>query len=211
MILIQWAFSTDATCTASGKTFHSEMPVYFSGSAPSPWASATGDPHSAQKVVDKSTMSTKQICYDVTGQMGDYIYIAGYSDSGIKTNQLKFEIVNGQKIIFTELKSSIAIAVEKSNHFLGEMHLDVNFRLMPKDYNEMNGLIGDIGKKQFTFFSPVQIGDDSLNNEIASVQVDNNFLKGSVVQRNKNSCWLLDVNDILKPLKLTDYLFKRID
>ncbi|CAD5126307.1 unnamed protein product [Dimorphilus gyrociliatus] len=70
----------------------------------------------------------------------------------VQTNQVKCEIVNGQKIVSTELKSSTAVAVEKSNHFLGEMHLDVGLRVEPKDYNEMGGLIGDIGKKQYKFY-----------------------------------------------------------
>ncbi|CAD5126339.1 DgyrCDS14487 [Dimorphilus gyrociliatus] len=79
-----------ASCSSGGKTFNTDIPVYFSVGAPSPWASATGDPHFAQNVIDKSSMSTKQICYDVTGQMGDFIYIAGFYHSGIKVfGQLK--------------------------------------------------------------------------------------------------------------------------
>ncbi|CAD5126308.1 DgyrCDS14461 [Dimorphilus gyrociliatus] len=232
----QESFFIAASCISNGKTFQNEIPVYFSPNAPSPWASATGDPHFAQNVVDKSTIRIK-----IFGQLKDDYYMhkiviqspsanitvslkdihLGQKDTiqwnenskqmTLQTNQLKCEIVNGKKIIFTELKSLNAIAVEKSKHFLGEMHLDVGFRLMPEDYNEMSGLIGDIGQKKFKFFTAVQIGEDSLNNEMVSIQVDNKFLRGSVVQRNKKSCWLLDVNDILKPLKTTDYLFKRID
>ncbi|CAD5126908.1 DgyrCDS14924 [Dimorphilus gyrociliatus] len=250
-----------SVCSDGGKSFTSRIPVYFSATAPSPFASATGDPHFAQNVVDQSTMSTKQICYDVTGKMGDYIYIASFSNSGIKvfgqlkddyymhqiviqspsanvtvalddilfghkhniewnenikemtfqTNELKCEIVNDKKFLCTELKSSFQIAVEKSKHFLGEMHLDVGFGLLPKNYIEMGGLIGDIGKKEFQFFSPVQVDQNILTSEIVAVQVDKNLLKGNVVKRNGQACWLLDTNEILKPMKMTNYMFKDIN
>ncbi|CAD5126597.1 DgyrCDS14685 [Dimorphilus gyrociliatus] len=39
-----------SNCMSGGKTFNTDIPVYFAVGAPSPWVSATGDPHFAQSV-----------------------------------------------------------------------------------------------------------------------------------------------------------------
>lgn len=61
------------TCDGIGKTFKFNIPVVFKYLS-DPYASATGDPHFKQPVIDEITGSVKHICYDVIGEAGDYLY-----------------------------------------------------------------------------------------------------------------------------------------
>ncbi|CAD5126588.1 DgyrCDS14678 [Dimorphilus gyrociliatus] len=248
------------TCaTVDSFVFSIDIPIYFTPNS-DPWSSASGDPHFQQIVVDYPALTTKSICYDVTGSPEEYLYIAGFTLSGMQVyGQLnddyymhriiiKFDsgritaltdyliLDNGQIINWTDDMQKITfkskrfeyyitrnlifinsfenpgkiIQIQKSIHSLSEIHLDVSFKLSPKDYKKMDGLIGDIGKKKYIFHSEVQ-SDRNVGSKSISIEIDNKLIKGEKVERNKEECWLIDVDDILKPFEISKYLYKTMN
>ncbi|CAD5126746.1 DgyrCDS14801 [Dimorphilus gyrociliatus] len=248
------------SCETPGSfTFSLDVPIYFAPNS-DPWPSASGDPHFKQIVLDYSGPTTKSICYDVTGSPGDYLYIAGFSLSGIQiygqlkddyyihrifiksdsnkitvsTNYITLDngklfnwtgnmqktsfkskhfqyLITGKYVFITsEEHPENTIKIQKSLHSLSEIHLDASFKLSPSDYKEMDGLIGDIGKKNYKFHSEVQL-DGNIGSKFISIDIDDNLMKGERVERNKEECWLINVNDILKPFKISKYLYKNVD
>ncbi|CAD5126847.1 DgyrCDS14877 [Dimorphilus gyrociliatus] len=99
------------------------------------------------------------------------------------------------------------IQIQKSTQSISEIHLDASFKLSPMNYKEMDGLIGDIGKKKYKFHSEVQ-SDGQIGSKSISIDIDNKLIKGKKVERNKEECWLINVDDILKPFKISEYLYK---
>ncbi|CAD5126736.1 DgyrCDS14792 [Dimorphilus gyrociliatus] len=236
-----------------------DIPVYFTPNA-DPWASAIGDPHFKQYILDISSSKIIPICYDVTGSPNDYLHIAGFSEGEIKIyGQLKddyyfheliikscvdsititthdiffqngstlewkdkltnsvfkskifeFQIVENEILISFLKYSLVAIHVEKSVHSLSEKHLNINLKVSPNDYERMNGLIGDIGKKEYTFYPEVQ-PDQGSSSKLGSILIGKNLVTGTKSDRDEVGCWLMNVNDILKPFKIFNYLQKSIN
>ncbi|CAD5126575.1 DgyrCDS14668 [Dimorphilus gyrociliatus] len=116
-------------------------------------------------------------------------------------------LITGNTILITSfLQPGKTIKIQKSIHSLSEIHLDARFKLSPKDYKEMNGLIGNIGKKKYKFHSKVQ-SDGNMGSKFISIDIDNKLMKGEKVERNKEECWLINVDNVLKPFKISKYVF----
>ncbi|CAD5126313.1 DgyrCDS14466 [Dimorphilus gyrociliatus] len=129
----------------------------------------------------------------------------------LATDQFKYHIKNCKMIVITERRSSFSIKIQKSTHALGEYHLDVSFKTVPEDYPQMTGLLGDVGKKHFTFYSVIQSNRDESEFKSVAVKVNNNLIRGRLQNRKDQiSCWLMDINDILKPFKISNYLLQKI-
>ncbi|CAD5126818.1 DgyrCDS14851 [Dimorphilus gyrociliatus] len=129
----------------------------------------------------------------------------------LATDQFKYHIKNSKMIVITERRSSFSIKIQKSTHGLGEFHLDVSFKTVPEDYPQMTGLLGDVGKKHFTFYSMIQSNRDESEFKSVAVIVNNNLIRGRLQNRKDQiSCWLMDINDILKPFKISNYLLQKI-
>lgn len=70
-------------CTKGARIETNKIPIAFKSSA-DPFASATGDPHFRQPIIDETTWLVNYVCYDVSGKTGEYLYIAGFKRNNLK-------------------------------------------------------------------------------------------------------------------------------
>ncbi|CAD5126631.1 DgyrCDS14715 [Dimorphilus gyrociliatus] len=93
-------------------------------------------------------------------------------------------------------------SVKKSKKLVVGEFLDIIIQTQLAN-KKNGGLLGIVYQKNFHFFKNVQ---DSENNMASSVIVNDRLVHSKIVKRYNNDCWLLDVNDILFPENLNNYL-----
>ncbi|CAD5126279.1 DgyrCDS14435 [Dimorphilus gyrociliatus] len=157
-----------------------------------PWATASKDPYFKQIVFDSLHSMDRPICYDVTGKPNSYLKIVEYSKIGVEIyGQLKDDYYMHRIIIKSLVvlqETPIEIIIARTRHSIEQLHLDVSFKFVPKDYEEMGGLLGHIGKKQFKFYSNVQSNSENSISEIGTIGIDNNLTFARKVERSGKHC-----------------------
>ncbi|CAD5126220.1 DgyrCDS14389 [Dimorphilus gyrociliatus] len=94
------------------------------------------------------TISTNNIIFDNEQPVN---WIADLQKFTFKSKKFEYLITRNHIFIKSLVYPGNIIQIQKSIHSLSEIHLDVSFKLSPKDYKQMDGLIGDIGKKNLIF------------------------------------------------------------
>lgn len=143
-----------------------------------------------------------------------------FAFSSISFNWIEFQTKNWIKFpgyfirmrtdmveIKENLNDQISIGVRRGFNSFGKFYLDVLLFGLNIDYDEKDGLIGQIGNNHISIFPPIQ-ENDSENRLI--VIVNGKKTIGSKTVRNGLTCTLVDVNDLLNPYKLSDYIINQI-
>ncbi|CAD5126554.1 DgyrCDS14652 [Dimorphilus gyrociliatus] len=167
------------------------------------------DDYYMHKIIIKSdsgkiTTSTNHIILD-NGQLINWT--GNMQKSTFKSKEFQYLITRNHVFITSLENGGKMIKIEKSIHSSSENHLDASFKLSPDDYKEMDGLVGDIGKKKYIFHEEIQ-SDRNIGSKFISIDIDNKIIKGVKVERGNEECWLINVNDILKPFNISKYLYK---
>ncbi|CAD5126975.1 DgyrCDS14972 [Dimorphilus gyrociliatus] len=129
----------------------------------------------------------------------------------IQSEGFTYDIFSNEILITILGETPIKVRIERKRHSLEQLHLDVSFKFLPKDYEEMSGLLGHIGKKDYKFYSSVQSNSDISNSKVTTIAIDDNLIFGRKVERNGKYCWLMDVDDILKPLQISQFFSNSIN
>ncbi|CAD5126496.1 DgyrCDS14610 [Dimorphilus gyrociliatus] len=129
----------------------------------------------------------------------------------IQSKFFNYEIFSSEILITILQETPIIIKIEKARNFIDQWHLDVSFKSGPKDYVEMSGLLGHIGKKEYKFYSSVQSDSDISNSKKTTIGIGNNLIIARKVERNGKYCWLMAVDDILKPIHISNFFFQNIN
>lgn len=219
------------------------------------------DPHFRQKIFDRKFNETRNICYDVVGDAGQYINVFSQPKQNfqvlgqlkddyyfhkiitqrkntiieITTEKIKLSFlslkwnkINGndwlkhENFVYKMKKNLILIkkqhdekeddkdieekftfGIKRRRDSVGKYYLDILIFGLSTDYSEQNGLIGRIGNNDISVYPPVQ----SENDERRTVVINGITTIGYRKVRDGISCILIDVNYLLSPFKLKDYVF----
>lgn len=72
------------------------------------------------------------------------------------------------------------------------------------DFSSVTGLVGEIGKRKFNFYPSVQDKTQTF------AVMNKNLIKGTLKIRKDSVCSHFSVNDLLYPLKISNFLFQQI-
>ncbi|CAD5115531.1 DgyrCDS4499 [Dimorphilus gyrociliatus] len=112
----------------------------------------------------------------------------------IDDNSVTVEVVN---------KEDMTFRVTRSKHPVTGHYLDFGVFGMLK-YDNVDGLLGRIGNNLFKFYDFVQTED---NTKRGTILINGHFAVASKKSKS-NSCWLVDVKDVLHPYSITDYILR---
>lgn len=125
----------------------------------------------------------------------------------IMNEKYKFEI--SQNIINIYIISnefSLKLLIKRDRHTVSGSYLDINFPNIGMDYQEKDGLIGRIGKNNFIFYKLVQTDYNKNFQKRAVININGRRIKSLITERNKNICWLINVQDALSNIPLSNYI-----
>lgn len=136
----------------------------------------------------------------------EMLYIVGNYSVSFEKNRLKISYLNKNT-----QQDSLEIIVIRSNRQLTGYYLDVLFNGLNNKYDNIDGLLGRIGRNHFRFYSSVQRKSHIYRkNPRVAVMVNGHLIIGKTIKRNDEECWLLSVKDLLIYNAVSDFIISDI-
>lgn len=116
-------------------------------------------------------------------------------------NPLDFQILNNKiNINLIKNQTNFRFTIVKLKNELVGCYLDILFDNLNGRYERYDGLMGYIGKQQYTLKTPVQ------NENISSMLVNNSLINVQMRRRSGGMCWLIQLKDILSQQKINQFI-----
>lgn len=132
----------------------------------------------------------------------DMFYVVGNYSISFEKNQIKISYLNKNL-----QKHPLEVIVIRSNRPLTGHYLDVSFNGINNKYDNIDGLLGRIGRNHFRFYSSVQRKSSKFRRTPkVAVMVNGHLIVGKIVTRNNEECWLLSVKDLLIYNTVNDFV-----
>lgn len=99
--------------------------------------------------------------------------------------------------------------ITKHNHSVLGHFLNIQV-IGLKSYRYTGGLLGRVGNNRFEFHEPIQDNTSNNGNSRGSISINRHIHPSKIKKNQDNLCWYLEIQDLLHPLSIKDFLQSNI-